>query len=160
MSKSNSPGLSRRDMIQVAALTATAAGAAAAAPKAEAQAPPAAAPARILGGGGAPGGIFHTVETTSGKVQGIANGRVKEFKGIPYGASTGGKNRYMAPRKPTAWTGVRNCIGYGPISPQTPAALDSDYSSLIAWDRHVGPGGMGEDCLNLNVWTPSVNDAA
>src|SRR5258707_11232919 len=29
---------------------------------------------------------------------------------------------------------------------------------MIGWDRHVGPGGMGEDCLNLNVWTPSVND--
>jgi para-nitrobenzyl esterase len=55
---------------------------------------------------------------------------------------------------------VRNCIGYGPISPQTPADLASDYSMMIAWDRHVGPGGMGEDCLNLNVWTPSVNDEA
>jgi para-nitrobenzyl esterase len=27
------------------------------------------------------------------------------------------------------------------------------------WDRHVGPGGMGEDCLNLNVWTPGVDKA-
>jgi para-nitrobenzyl esterase len=100
------------------------------------------------------------VETTSGKVMGIANGRVKEFKGIPYGAPTGGKNRYMAPKKPTPWAGIRNCIGYGPISPQTPASLESDYSMMIAWDRHVGPGGMGENCLNLNVWTPGVNDHA
>jgi para-nitrobenzyl esterase len=153
--------LSRRDLIQAATLAAGVAGAAATAKSAAAQAPtPAEPPARILGGGGAPGGIFHTVETTSGKVQGIANGRVKEFKGIPYGASTGGKNRYMAPKKPTPWAGVRNCIGYGPISPQTPASLESDYSMMIAWDRHVGPGGMGEDCLNLNVWTPSVNDHA
>src|SRR5580765_5803322 len=113
MTKSKAGALSRRDMMQVAALTATAAGAVAAAPKAEAQTPPPAAPARVLGGGGAPGGVFHTVETTSGKVMGIANGRVKEFKGIPYGASTGGKNRYLGPKKPTPWTGVRNCIGYG-----------------------------------------------
>ena len=161
MTKPSKGELSRRDLIQVASIAATAVGAAAAAKPAEAQAPAASPPpARILGGGGAPGGIFHTVETTSGKVQGIANGRVKEFKGIPYGASTGGKNRYMAPKKPTPWAGVRNCIGYGPISPQTPAALDSDYSMMIAWDRHVGPGGMGEDCLNLNVWTPGVNDHA
>jgi para-nitrobenzyl esterase len=149
--------LSRRDLIQAASIAAGVAGAAA--KPAQAQAP-ARAPARILGGGGAPGGIFWTVETTSGKVQGIANGPVKEFKGIPYGAPTGGKNRYMAPNKPIPWTGVRECIGYGPISPQTPASLESDYSSMIAWDRHVGPGGMGEDCLNLNIWTPSVKDHA
>ena len=31
---------------------------------------------------------------------------------------------------------------------------------MIMWDRHVGPGGMGEDCLNLNVWTPGVGDGA
>jgi carboxylesterase type B len=52
---------------------------------------------------------------------------------------TAGRNRYMPPRRPTPWTGVRECIGYGQISPQTPAALGSDYSQLIAWDRHVGP---------------------
>jgi para-nitrobenzyl esterase len=155
--------LSRRDLIQAASVVATVAGAAGAS-KTSAQPalglPPAPASDRILGNAAPKGGIFWTVETSSGKVQGIANGVVKEFKGIPYGASTSGKNRYMAPRKPTPWAGVRNCIGYGPISPQTGASLDSDYSMMIAWDRHVGPGGMGEDCLNLNIWTPSVNDHA
>ena len=39
--------------------------------------------------------LFWTVETASGKVQGIANTGIKEFKGTPYGAPTGGKNRYL-----------------------------------------------------------------
>src|SRR5580700_9007588 len=100
--------------------------------------------------------LFWTVDTTSGKVQGINNTGIKEFKGIPYGAPTGGKNRYMPPKKPAAWTGVRECFGHGQISPQTLANLNSDYGMMIQWDLHVG--GMGEDCLSLNVWTPGVND--
>ena len=111
-------------------------------------------------GGGAAGQIFWTADTAYGRVQGIANGEIKEFKGIPYGAPTGGRNRFMAPKKPRPWTGVRDCIGYGQISPQTPAALAGDYAMMIMWDRHVGPGGMGEDCLNLNIWTPGLKDGA
>jgi para-nitrobenzyl esterase len=100
--------------------------------------------------------LFWTVETTSGKVQGISNTGIKEFKGIPYGAPTGGKNRYMPPQKPAAWAGVRECFGHGQICPQTLASLNSNYAMMIQWDLHVG--GMGEDCLSINVWTPGVND--
>ena len=101
--------------------------------------------------------LFSTVETSSGKVQGIANTGIKEFKGIPYGATTGGNNRYMPPRKPAPWGGVRECFGHGQICPQTLAALNSDYGMMIQWDLHTG--GMGEDCLSLNVWTPGIDDA-
>src|SRR5580692_9624140 len=100
--------------------------------------------ARAQSPGGGTSQLFWTVETTSGKVQGIANSGIKEFKGIPYGAPTGGKNRYMPPQKPAAWTGVKECLAYGPISPQTIAGLGSDYSQLIEWDRHSA-SGMGED---------------
>src|SRR5215213_7134311 len=57
--------------------------------------------------------LFYTAETTAGKVQGIVTAGIKQFKGIPYGASTAGKNRFMPPRKPAAWTGVRECFGHG-----------------------------------------------
>jgi para-nitrobenzyl esterase len=110
--------------------------------------------------GGATGTIFHVVETAYGKVQGIENAGIKEFKGVPYGAPTGGKNRFMPPRRPEPWTGIRNCIGLGAACPQTPADLRSDYGMMIQWDCHVGPGGMDEDVLHLNVWTPGVNDGA
>src|SRR5690242_15452901 len=100
--------------------------------------------------------LFWTVETTSGKVQGIENTGIKEFKGIPYGAPTGGKNRYMPPQKPVPWTGVRECFAHGSVCPQTLANLNGDYAMLIQWDQQVG--GLGEDCLSLNVWTPGWND--
>ncbi len=106
--------------------------------------------------GNSEGQLFWVVETTSGKVQGIANTGIKEFKGIPYGASTSGKNRFMPPKKVASWSGVRECFALGPISPQTLADLRSDYAMMIQWDHHVS--GMGEDCLTLNVWTPGVND--
>ena len=53
------------------------------------------------------GPLFFDVETSNGVVRGMANTGVKIFRGIPYGADTGGKNRFMPPRKPAAWTGVR-----------------------------------------------------
>jgi para-nitrobenzyl esterase len=102
--------------------------------------------------------LFWTTETSSGWVMGIANGEVKEFKGIPYGASTGGLNRFMPPQKPASWRGVRECFHHGQISPQTLSPLDSEYGRLILWDQH--PGGMGENCLVLNVWTPSIDRTA
>jgi len=100
--------------------------------------------------------LFHVVETTYGKVQGIATAGIKEFKGIPYGAPTGGKNRFMPPKKPASWTGVRECFAHGQCCPQTLSNLKSEYGMMIQWDQHSG--GMGEDCLVLNVWTPGVND--
>jgi para-nitrobenzyl esterase len=101
--------------------------------------------------------LFFTADTQYGKVQGMANAGIKEFKGIPYGAPAGGKNRYLPPQKPAAWPGVRECLAYGQISPQTISSPASDYGQLIQWDLHYGTG-MGEDVLTLNVWTPGLKD--
>jgi len=101
--------------------------------------------------------LFFTADTQYGKIQGMANTGIKEFKGVPYGASTAGKNRYMPPQKHAGWTGVRECLSYGQISPQTISPPTSDYSQLIQWDLHYGYG-MGEEVLTLNVWTPALKD--
>jgi len=100
--------------------------------------------------------LFPVAETTNGKVRGLDVGGIKQFKGIPYGASTEGRNRFMPPKKPAPWAGIRDCYDYGQTSPQVPQDSRIDYIRLIDFD--LQPGGMGEDCLHLNVHTPAVND--
>jgi len=102
--------------------------------------------------------LFPIVETRYGKIRGINHQGVKTFKGIRYGASTEGKNRFMPPEPPEPWAGIKDVFDYGQISPQTPADRRGDYTNLIMWDNQ--PGGIGEDCLRLNIWTRSVNDGA
>src|SRR5580704_7094131 len=98
------------------------------------------------------------VETTCGKVRGVSVEGVKIFKGIPYGADTGGKNRFMPPQKPAKWTGIREASEFGHISPQTLVTHPGDYETAIEWAQEKG--GLSEDCLNVNVWTPALKNGA
>ncbi|HUO89039.1 MAG TPA: carboxylesterase family protein [Rhizomicrobium sp.] len=103
-----------------------------------------------------PSPVFPVAETTFGKVRGFEAGGIKQFKGIPYGAATSGKNRFMPPQKPAPWAGERACYGHGQTSPQGVANANIDYTRLIQWDEQAG--GMGEDMLHLNVFTPALRD--
>jgi para-nitrobenzyl esterase len=89
-------------------------------------------------------------KTTSGPIRGVVFDRINAFHGVPYGASTAGDARFMAPRKPQPWTAVRECLEYGPRSPQGPSGLISEVAAV---DRREP---AGEDCLRLNVWTPAL----
>jgi para-nitrobenzyl esterase len=95
------------------------------------------------------------VATKYGKVRGSSAGGVCTFKGIHYGASTEGANRFLPPTPPKPWTGVVDALQYGTMAPQyLSTATGSDIR--IAMGDIFGPGGVGEDCLVLNVWTPSI----
>lgn len=102
--------------------------------------------------------LFVVAGTASGKVQGMNLGGINVFKGIPYGASTGGPNRFMPPKKPAAWSGTRDAFEFGQISPQVLADSRAQYTQLIDWD--LQSANMGEDCLTLNIWTPGLRDEA
>ncbi len=92
------------------------------------------------------------VETTAGKIQGYVSGKVNAFRGVPYGASTAGANRFLPPKKPQPWTGVKETLEIGLRSPQNPGNLVPEVGVM---DR-TEP--MGEDCLCLNVWSQGLKD--
>lgn len=100
---------------------------------------------------------FPVVQTTYGKIRGMDVAGINTFRGIRYGASTAGKNRFMPPVRPEKWTGIRDAYAYGPASPQAPGDPTDPYTQSVNWDAHV-KAGISEDCLRLNVWTPGLND--
>src|SRR5437762_1140923 len=91
-----------------------------------------------------PGSVI--AETSAGKVRGLvaSDVNINIFKGIPYGGTTAGKNRFMPPTKPAAWTGTRDALAYGPTAPQGSGSAAP------------GSPGQSEDCLVLNVFTPAL----
>jgi len=90
------------------------------------------------------------VETAQGQVRGYVFRGISIYRGLPYGASTAGANRFLPPRPPAPWTGVRPALRYGETAPQAPGRLAEGGTPD---DRPE----MGEDCLCLNVWTPAAD---
>ena len=93
-------------------------------------------------------------KTQYGKVRGYIAGDVFTFKGVPYGADTGGENRWLPAKPPTPWDNDYPALAYGANCPQTLHNFRAtEHAFLQQWDD----GFLGEDMLKLNIWTPSLS---
>ena len=97
------------------------------------------------------------VETSCGKIRGVAANGVNVFKGVRYAESPAGEGRFAPPARLQPWTGIRDALEFGDRAMQddNAFALPPALLKLFA-ARELPP--MSEDCLVLNVWTPAVND--
>lgn len=91
--------------------------------------------------------------TQYGKIRGFLDAGVFTFKGVPYGQTTAGENRWLPAKPPAPWQGERPTLVYGANCPQTLHDFTAvEQSFLQDWTD----GYMSEDMLKLNIWTPSL----
>jgi para-nitrobenzyl esterase len=106
--------------------------------------------AQDQGRSGVGGTLEGVTRTTAGVIQGQRESGVWVFRGVPYAQVRGPEGRWRPARPATTWTGTRPASSWGPISPQTPPVPGFSFPhDPTAWD---------EDCLNLNIWTPGLDD--
>ncbi|XP_035680303.1 liver carboxylesterase-like isoform X4 [Branchiostoma floridae] len=104
--------------------------------------------------------ISPVVTTASGKVRGtvqytndLPDKPVYTFKGIPYAAPPVGDLRFRAPQPAAPWEGIRDATELGPYCPQ-------DEAILKGFPVHYHRATFHEDCLTLNIETPSLGNGA
>jgi para-nitrobenzyl esterase len=88
-----------------------------------------------------------TVQVREGALRGRRRGDGAVFRGVPYAAPPVGPLRWQPPRQAPAWSGVRDALDFGPDFPQ-------------AADARFRAPRQDEDCLYLNVWTPTPDRQA
>ena len=91
------------------------------------------------------------IKTQNGQISGYKSGEISIFKGIPFAAPPVGDLRWKEPQPVKNWTGVLKCEKFS-ASP-----IQGDPKPFMMWTEEfiTPPGNLSEDCLYLNVWTPS-----
>jgi para-nitrobenzyl esterase len=85
-----------------------------------------------------------------GALRGVAEGDVAVFRGVPYAAPPVGGLRFLPPRPPRPWSGVRDAGHHGPIAPQLRMSIVHVMGDVLS--------PQGEDCLTLTIWTPATDE--
>lgn len=88
------------------------------------------------------------VKTTDGPIESVSGKGVISFKGIPYAAPPVGELRWREPQPTPKWSGTRKADRYGSACVQNREA---------AAENGGDPGPVSEDCLYLNIWTPTLS---
>ena len=93
-----------------------------------------------------------TVEIGNGKLQGVKEGPLHVFKGIPYAQAPIGDKRWRPPVPADNWAGIRQATTFGA------ACMQPDHPTPTIYTSDIHP--YSEDCLTLNIWAPSdIKDA-
>lgn len=87
------------------------------------------------------------VNAPAGTVEGLNEGSIRVFKGVPYALPPVGERRWRPPVELPRWDGVKKATEFGTVCMQPVSKLQGVYTD--------DPGPMSEDCLTLNVWTPA-----
>jgi para-nitrobenzyl esterase len=85
------------------------------------------------------------VQTRNGRLEGEQRDSHIAYRGIPYAKPPIGALRFRAPQPAENWSGVRNAHRFAPSAPQ--GGSETPYMEA--------QGEQSEDCLYLNVYTPS-----
>ncbi len=89
-------------------------------------------------------------QTKAGTLRGTLGPEgIARFFAIPYARAPFGPLRFAAPEPAPGWDGTRDAVEFGPTAPKP----DAEHSQSQL-DFLEDPSIAGDDCLNLNVWTP------
>lgn len=105
---------------------------------------------------------YTLAQTNDGRLRGTLENGVHVFRGIPYGADTGGTARFQRTRRVAPWSAIRDAIQLGPMCPQYAGAapFDAQIVSLLTGGYEIPSIPPSENCLALNIWTPAVGDGS
>lgn len=87
------------------------------------------------------------VETPSGKVQGLEQGAITVWKGIPFAHPPIAHRRFLPPQPLHPWSGVLDATQFGPASLQSARGNASSADGIPT----------SENCLSLNIWSPGAD---